>query len=748
MAEVDIAPNFGAELKDGFKNANAWVGGGIQWLDDIQAFYRERAVIEKDYSAKLAALAKKYFDKKLKKSSSLSVGDTPTVTPGSLESASMTTWTVQLSTLESRAAEHERFSQQLVSGLAEPLKNLAARYEDLRKQHEGYATKLEKERDSSYGDLKKTKGKYDSVCQEVENKRKKIESSFDHGKTKVQGAYVQQQADMRNTKNTYLITINVTNKQKERYYYEYVPELLDALQALSEARTATLNNIWSAASTMETQTLDRSLQLMSHLSSEIPRNNPVLDSMMFVRHNALQQWQPPSDFVFEPSPVWLDDNSMASDPQSRTFLMNILSKSKSSLGALRKECEAKRREVDGAKRVRQAIREGKDKRDEVEVVRSMFVHSESLHEAERRRVTAEVEVETITAVMGDISVGMRAHRFENKTFKIPTNCDLCSDRIWGLSAKGLSCMDCGYTCHLKCELKVPADCPGELDKDARKAAKAHRQVEAQNMAAAPAGAEMATNGNGNGTSSHRDSLPSLQRSDTIGSMNTLSSGYAASAHRSVSGATVTSPAETKPAPISKGHRVMAPPPAAYRSAPDADDSGSSEQKGKMLYAYTANGDGEISVAEGIDFAVVESDDGSGWLRIRPLSPFSSQTPGLVPTSYTELQPRPSPRPISTLSSAASNSTTSLNSTTAPRKQGPAVAPRRGKRTVSTSAGGGALGVKYVEALYTYEPSGDGETGMTAGERLVLIKDDEGDGWCTVRGSKGDGVVPAGWVKAV
>ena len=27
--------------------------------------------------------------------------------------------------------------------------------------------------------------------------------------------------------NTYLISINVTNKLKEKYYYEYVPELLD-----------------------------------------------------------------------------------------------------------------------------------------------------------------------------------------------------------------------------------------------------------------------------------------------------------------------------------------------------------------------------------------------------------------------------------------------------------------------------------------------------------------------------------------
>ena len=61
------------------------VSGGISWLDDIQQFYRERSAIEKEYSAKLSALAKKYYEKKARKASSLSVGDTPTVTPGSLE---------------------------------------------------------------------------------------------------------------------------------------------------------------------------------------------------------------------------------------------------------------------------------------------------------------------------------------------------------------------------------------------------------------------------------------------------------------------------------------------------------------------------------------------------------------------------------------------------------------------------------------------------------------------------------------
>ena len=115
-------------------------------------------------------------------------------------SASMTTWGVQLSTLESRASEHEQFASALVSNLADPLKHLAARSEELRKYHADYATKLEKERDSQYGDLRKLKGKYDSVCQEVENRRKKIDGSFDHGKQKARNAFEQQQGEMRNVK--------------------------------------------------------------------------------------------------------------------------------------------------------------------------------------------------------------------------------------------------------------------------------------------------------------------------------------------------------------------------------------------------------------------------------------------------------------------------------------------------------------------------------------------------------------------
>ncbi|KAH8893224.1 FCH-domain-containing protein [Thozetella sp. PMI_491] len=732
MTEVDVAPTFGAELKDGFKPANAWVSQGIQWLDEIQAFYRERAAIEKEYSARLNGLAKKYFEKKNKKSASLSVGDTPSMTPGSLESASLTTWSTQLTTVESRADQHEKYGNDLLSQVAEPLKVIAARFEELRKRHVEYAEKLEKERDSSYADLRKVKGKYDSVCQEVESKRKKSEGMFDKAKT--QNAYQQQIIEMNNAKNTYLIAINVTNKQKEKYYYEYIPEVMDSLQDLSEFRTLKLNGLWSLAAQLEAGMLQQSSGHIDRMSQEITRNLPHLDSMMYIRHN-MGAFNEPADKTFEPSPVWHDDDAMIVDDPAKVFLRNVLNKSKSQLGDLRREVDKKRREVEGVKRIKQRVREGTEKKDEVSVVSQLFAMQEDLHQVDRKRLTAEVETSTITAAVGDVTLGARNHNFRSQTFKIPTNCDLCGERIWGLTAKGFDCRDCGYTCHSKCEMKVPAECPGEQSKEDRKKLKQERQ-EAANSLLKPSGTPSTSE------------LPDLSRSNT---MNSLSSGYAASAQRSLSGPmspTEEAPPEPGPRPTStisggtlKKNRVVAPPPAAYISElPGSTPNGSSggtEQKGKILYGFDAAGDGELTVTEGRDIVVLEPDTGSGWVKVR-----AGFKEGLVPASYVEVFPATAIAPQNTGQSARpastySNSGSSITSAPAVRKKGPAVAPRRGAKKL-----------KYVEALYDYTAQSDAEHSMAEGERFVLIKEDPGDGWVEVEKGGATKSVPASYVQVV
>ena len=335
---------------------------------------------------------------------------------------------------------------------------------------------------------------------------------------------------------------------------------------------------------------------------------------MFVRHNGAP-WQRPLDLIFEPSPVWLDDSAMAVDEAAKVFLRNVLGKSKGQLGEFKREIDAKRREVENVKRIRQSIREGRDKRDEVELVKAMFSMQEDLHQTERKRLTAEIEASTITSAVGDVSLGAQNHNFKSQTFKIPTNCDLCGERIWGLSAKGFDCRDCGYTCHSKCEMKVPAQCPGEQSKEDKKKLKTERQQEANAL-------HPQSNG---GAPDGISELPALSRTNT---MDTLSSGYAASAHRSVSGVGGRTPNEDVPERSSPPHpttsnpiaprknRVVAPPPMQYVSELPVNGSNgggpshypkSTDARGKMLYSYQANGEGELSIDEGQEITIVEPD---------------------------------------------------------------------------------------------------------------------------------------------
>lgn len=160
-------------------------------------------------------------------------------------------------------------------------------------------------------------------------------------------------------------------------------------------------------------------------------------------------------------------------------------------------------------------------------------------------------------------------------------------------------------------MKVPAQCPGEQTKEEKKKLKQERQEAANNGLKSPS----------TGPGENVAELPTMSRSNT---MNSLSSGYAASANRSVSGARSPTeetppdrPASLKPnitGPTSmRKNRVVAPPPTAYISElPGSSVNGSStalsnEQKGKMLYAYDANGAEEVTVTEGKEVTILEPD---------------------------------------------------------------------------------------------------------------------------------------------
>lgn len=58
----------------------------------------------------------------------------------------------------------------------------------------------------------------------------------------------------------------------------------------------------------------------------------------------------------------------------------------------------------------------------------------------------------------------KAHTFKVHTFKGLNWCELCANFLWGFTAQGVKCEDCGFIAHSKCSERVPNDCVPDLKK--------------------------------------------------------------------------------------------------------------------------------------------------------------------------------------------------------------------------------------------------------------------------------------------
>ncbi|XP_026287376.1 myotubularin-related protein 13 isoform X1 [Frankliniella occidentalis] len=82
-------------------------------------------------------------------------------------------------------------------------------------------------------------------------------------------------------------------------------------------------------------------------------------------------------------------------------------------------------------------------------------HGRLLH----KRSTLEILMRGKIAGAQDAAhVYSHPHRFERYSYTTPSYCDYCSNVLWGPVKTGLRCMDCGYSCHDKCQENVPKNC--------------------------------------------------------------------------------------------------------------------------------------------------------------------------------------------------------------------------------------------------------------------------------------------------
>ncbi|AET40180.1 Bzz1p Ecym_5426 [Eremothecium cymbalariae DBVPG len=303
MSNISI----GNDLRDSYTETRKWVISNTKWLQDLASFYRERAKLEKEYGDKLSALTKDYFSKKSNGTVVLSVGETPTITPGSLEAASQVAWNEVLTQTETISKDHKKLAKEFQLQIADEFTSLEKRCDQILGTIDSFNHELVNKRDFAYNSLEKAKRRYDESCQAMEAARLKQTKA---SSTKAQRKLDEREHEMNIAKNDYLIQVNQTNRLKDKYYFQDVPEALDLLQDLNESRIRVMNSIWKKAGGFERELHKRVEQRLDGADEIISQNYPHLDTSMFIKHN-FREWKEPDDYQYIPSSVWHDDEHFA-----------------------------------------------------------------------------------------------------------------------------------------------------------------------------------------------------------------------------------------------------------------------------------------------------------------------------------------------------------------------------------------------------------------------------------------------------
>lgn len=96
---------------------------------------------------------------------------------------------------------------------------------------------------------------------------------------------------------------------------------------------------------------------------------------------------------------------------------------------------------------RRALRKHSTRKQQIAAV-------DGLLNAERKSALSEA-IAVSTEAEG---VDAKPHSFRVHTFKGLNWCELCGNFLWGFTAQGVKCEDCGFSAHSRCSEKVPPDC--------------------------------------------------------------------------------------------------------------------------------------------------------------------------------------------------------------------------------------------------------------------------------------------------
>ncbi|KAJ1968064.1 Protein BZZ1, partial [Dimargaris xerosporica] len=463
---------FGSELKPSqLGTANQLVHAGNMSLQDLREFMRDLAGLEKEYGQKMETLVKRYQKIKDKKNPLLSVGSTgkdstATVADPTGEfhldtdgSSYVKVWDELLVITGQVSAEHLGLADRITDDIVEPCRVLALKKEDARRKHVAYCQALLDRRDEAFADKDKKQQRYNEASAHALALQAKFERSVnDKHHDRHRRQYDKALIAKNHAQNQYLLSVKVASQLQAEYYERDVPQLLDQLQNLNESRAYTARWFWTRWTELKNQSSQRLQTHMTQLGQTVKGINPEADTQHFIARNAMP-WSRPLDFQFVPAPHSNDRGEFELDDDDRVYLTNWTAKQRQALKAVNTQIGQTQVPLAEFQQALKVADPNSPMGGYNDLMESVMELDREVMTLRWDQVTYDTEVRELSRVVRVVSEDER-HQFKSTTFAIPTVCDYCNAKIWGVGKTGYTCQACSLNCHKKCMLKVPVECAG------------------------------------------------------------------------------------------------------------------------------------------------------------------------------------------------------------------------------------------------------------------------------------------------
>ncbi|ORZ40819.1 hypothetical protein BCR44DRAFT_1509213 [Catenaria anguillulae PL171] len=425
---------FGQSLPDGVPLVSAHISQGLALLQECRELVKERALIEREYSRSLDALYRKHAVKLDKKVRDLSLGTSasPSFATGEqgLVSSSMALWTGMLTSLEVVAKERNGLADRMISEVSDKMKSAIGQLDGSRKLHLAFTAKMAADVEKVHQDKDKARIKYLQMCEDVEAAKMRFEKADEKKQEQLKKAWHQSIVEMNNAKNTYLLLVSVCNVTKKHHQTHQLPWILDELEFVELNRIQAFKRIAHQYITCEQDTLKACSDHLSQLEQT----------------------------ALKGTTLWRDSGNMVGDDASKVVLGNHRTKLKTKLAELQAQLDKEQKRQEGLKKMTELYTKEPRLGDSVTTREELVENQRQVHVIEAAIQRCLVEIQLVDQTIGEDTDGGKAHAFKPASFKLPTPCGFCNEKMWG--RQSLVCKDCGFACHIKCELKVTPTCSG------------------------------------------------------------------------------------------------------------------------------------------------------------------------------------------------------------------------------------------------------------------------------------------------